>query len=328
MNLKKITKKEKKEKAPKTKRLSQKKANRLVFSVFSVIAISSVVGVVRANVVATNFDNLANKVEKISGKMPEEQSNQEFYDYAALSFYATNFVKEYMDYDASADEDKKKERLERLADYLSMDVETIDETGKTVLDFSRKFKEASLVQVKEENACLLVYVNVTYEVTMEDKTETITQDMVLPIQTKNQLFSIVSRPYFLAAALPQGKTEALTQGEESIEVPTQEKEAIEKFLTMFFEKYADADKQEMMLLMKEPVQTTGTTEFVSVDFNEVHYFETNQEDVQGIQVSVTFVDKKTSLTHTEDFSLWITQTENSYFVNTLKHYFTEEEGNL
>ena len=137
----------------------------------------------------------------------------------------------------------------------------------------------------------------------------------------------MGRPYFLATTLPQGKTTELKQAEASLDVPQQEKEAVEKFLTLFFEKYANGEKQELMLLMKEPVQTSGVTEFISLNENEIKYFETKQKEVKGIQVSVTFADKQTGMTHTEDFSLWLTQTENSYFVRTLKHYFTEKEGN-
>ncbi|WP_308666324.1 hypothetical protein [Enterococcus durans] len=36
----------------------------------------------------------------------------------------------------------------------------------------------------------------------------------------------------------------------------------------------------------------------------------------------------TGIAYTEDFSLWLSQTENSYFVNTLKHYFTEKGRKL
>ena len=203
----------------------------------------------------------------------------------------------------------------------------MDETSKSQKEFIRRFKSAAVVQIKEESECLLVSLNVIYETEKEEEKKTLTQEMVLPIQTKNQLFSIVGRPYFLATTLPQGKTTELKQAEASLDVPPQEKEAIEKFLTLFFEKYANGEKQELMLLMKEPVQTSGVTEFISLNENEIKYFETKQKEVKGIQVSVTFADKQTGMTHTEDFSLWLTQTENSYFVRTLKHYFTEKEGN-
>lgn len=96
---------------------------------------------------------------------------------------------------------------------------------------------------------------------------------------------------------------------------------------MFFTKYSVGNKQELMLLMKNPTTTAGQDSFVSIDSGDMKFFDTKQKDVTGVQVSVTFSDKTTKLTHTEDFSLWISKTENSYFVNTMRHYFTEKEGN-
>ncbi|EGP5630262.1 MAG: conjugal transfer protein [Enterococcus faecium] len=327
MKLKTIKKKEKKEKKPKVKKLSQKRANKIVFTGMSLLVIASAVGVIRANVVATNFDNLTDKVDQLAKSKNEKSIQKEVFDYSALSFYATSFAEEYLNYDASENEEEKKERLDRLEKYLSVDVDAVDETSKSQKEFVRRFKSAAVVQIKEESECLLVSLNVIYETEKEEEKKMLTQEMVLPIQTKNQLFSIVGRPYFLATTLPQGKTTELKQAEASLDVPQQEKEAIEKFLTLFFEKYANGEKQELMLLMKELVQTSGVTEFISLNESEIKYFETKQKEVKGIQVSVTFADKQTGMTHTEDFSLWLTQTENSYFVRTLKHYFTEKEGN-
>lgn len=326
MNLKKIKKKEKKEQRPQVRRLSQKKANNLVFTSVCLLIIASVGGVIRANVVASNFDHLENRVNQLSKSKTEPSRKKTSFDDAALSFYATSFVKEYLNMDTTVDEAKKKERLERLSKYLSIEVDAVDESTNKELGIVRKLKEASVTKVMEEKECLLVSVYVSYEVKQKDKTETINQEMVLPIQAKDQLFSIVSRPYFLANTLPQGKTEALKQVDEQVEVISDDKAKIEKFLKLFFEKYATANKQELMLLMKEPVITTGNAEFLELNQNEVKYFETNQKGIQGVQVSVVFADKTTGIMHTEDFSLWLSQTENSYFVNTLKHYFTEKEG--
>lgn len=324
MNLKKIKKKEKR---PQVKKLTQKKANKIVLTGICLLIGTSAIGVIQANVVASNFDQLDGQVRKLTELANEPMKTSATYDYAALTFYATSFAKEYLNMDTTVDEDKKNERLERLAKYLSIDVDAVNESNNKQLEIVRKFKEASVTKVVEEEECLLVYVLVSYEVEQKDKVETLNQEMVLPIQAKDELFSIISRPYFLAPTLLQGKTKPLEQVGEQVEVAADEKAKIEKFLKLFFEKYATANKQELLLLMKESVDTTGDTEFLEFNKNEVKYFETNQKGIQGVQVSVVFTDKKTGIMHTEDFSLWLSQTENSYFVNTLKHYFTEKEGN-
>ncbi|MDB1678998.1 MULTISPECIES: hypothetical protein [Enterococcus] len=56
MDFKKIKKKEKKEKRPQVKKLSQKKANKVVLTGICLLIGTSAIGVVRANVVASNFD--------------------------------------------------------------------------------------------------------------------------------------------------------------------------------------------------------------------------------------------------------------------------------
>ena len=83
--------------------------------------------------------------------------------------------------------------------------------------------------------CYLVYLNVNYEWEKDKKTENVTQNMVLPIQVKDNLFSIVGRPYFVASSLPQGKTVPLKQTENSIDVDGKEKQSVEKFLKMFLQ---------------------------------------------------------------------------------------------
>ncbi|WP_315968770.1 conjugal transfer protein [Enterococcus durans] len=87
--------------------------------------------------------------------------------------------------DTAIDEDQKNERLERLAKYLSIDVDAVNESNNKQLEIVRKFKEASVTKVVEKEECLLVYVYTTYEVKQKDKVEMISKEMVLPIQAKD-----------------------------------------------------------------------------------------------------------------------------------------------
>ncbi|MGM0172635.1 hypothetical protein IGJ39_002788 [Enterococcus sp. AZ140] len=109
MDLKKIRKKEKKEPQPKVKHLSQKKANRVVFAIVFLLCLAAIVGVIRSNVVAMNFDQLASKVEQINQDNQKTTEIKESYDPAALAFYATSFAKEYLNMDGKAEEGKQKE---------------------------------------------------------------------------------------------------------------------------------------------------------------------------------------------------------------------------
>ncbi|MDB1652458.1 conjugal transfer protein [Enterococcus durans] len=104
------------------------------------------IGVIRANVVASNFDQLDGQVRKLSESANEPMRTSTTYDYAALTFYATSFAKEYLNMDTTVDEDQKNERLERLAKYLSLDVDAVNDSNNKQLEIVRKFKEASVTK--------------------------------------------------------------------------------------------------------------------------------------------------------------------------------------
>ena len=55
---------------------------------------TSAIGVIWANVVASNFDQLDGQVRKLSESANEPMKTSATCDYAALTFYATSFAKE------------------------------------------------------------------------------------------------------------------------------------------------------------------------------------------------------------------------------------------
>lgn len=140
-----------------------------------------------------------------------------------------------MNYNSKASDEAKKARIDRLSKYLSLDVKDVDETENLQGNVLRTFKNTSLSRIEKMEDCYLVYLNVSYEWEKDKKTENVTQNMVLPIRVKDNLFSIVGRPYFVASSLPQGKTVPLKQTENSIDVDGKEKQSIEKFLKMFLQ---------------------------------------------------------------------------------------------
>ena len=185
MNLKKIKKKEKKEKIPKVKTFSQKKANQVVLIGASVLLVMSGVGTIRANVMASNVDNLYSKVDTLSEQSKKNKVDREELDYSALSFYTENFAKEYLNYNSKASDEAKKARIDRLSKYLSLDVKDVDETENLQGNVLRTFKNTSLSRIEKMEDCYLVYLNVSYEWEKDKKTENVTQNMVLPIQVKD-----------------------------------------------------------------------------------------------------------------------------------------------
>lgn len=324
--IKRIKKKEKAEKNTKVRILSQKRANRVVLICGVVLFVLSLVGAIRANVMAGNVTRLSNRIEELQNELKQNKEKKRVYDSSALSFYVRNFVTEYITYNGKATEEVKQERSEKLSSYFSGDLvsdKTINNENKEVV---RKLLQVSVTRVEEVDDLLLVHASISYKV-QQNRNKTIeTQEIVLPIKEKKGLFTLVARPYFLAMTVPKGKEELLQPVKEPLEIAGEKRQGIEKFLHLFFEKYAKGNTQELSVLMKEPEKTSGQAVVLSIDEQNLLFFKTKEKGVIGVQVSVNFKDRVTDLVYTEDFTLWLSETENSYFVQELKHYYTEKVG--
>lgn len=320
MNWKKIKKKEKVEKTPKVKKVSRKKATTLVSISFIALLAFSTVAVIRSNVIATNISGTIEKVGTLEkqGKSQEKGKTKEL-DIVSLSHYVTSFTREYITYD-SEEKDTNK-RFDRLSSYVSFDVAQLDEGIKG--EYKRTLTNVELTKVEKLSGSLLAYLTIAYDVQQEKKTAQKNEVMVLPIVEKDGLYAIVSRPYFLALDVPKGKTTPLKEVEKPLDIDNVERKKMETFLNLFFSKYAEGKKAELALLMKEPVLTNGDTKFKELDKGTLNFFDTKDSKLKGVQVSAIFEDKETNVIRTENFTLWIGETENSQFIYTLKHYFTE-----
>lgn len=317
MKWKKIKKKEKAEKTPKVKKVSRKKSTRLVSIGFIALLVLSAIGAIRANVIATNISGTVKTVDKLANQdKPQEEKE---IDVVSLSHYAKGFVKEYITYDSEEKDDNK--RLDRLSTYVSFEVGKLDEGIKG--KYKRTLKSAELTEVERTTDSLLAYMTISYEEQAEKKKVQKDEVFVLPIVEKNGLYAIVSRPYVLGLSMPKGKTTPLETVKKPLDVDAKDRKTMENFLTLFFGKYAEANKEELALLMKEPVVTTGDFKFKELEKGSLNFFDTGDKKIQGVQVSAVFEDKETKVTHVENFSLWIGETENSQFIYTFKPYFTE-----
>lgn len=320
--LKKLKRKEKKEKTPKVKKISGKKGSMIVSMGLVFLLTVAFVGAIRANVMASNVAGIRKDVKQLKNANEITPIEVTQIDYPSLNYYVENFMMDYITLDGKEKDNNK--RLEKLAKYLSFDAKELE--AKVPNQVSRQLKSVSLIKVEDKQECYFVYTNVSYEVIEDKKKTAVSEEFVLPIQMKENVYAIVSKPFVVTSSLPTGKTKALQGVETPIEVDEKEKKALEKFLTLFFEKYSLGNKDDLELLMKQPELTTGNDKLLKVETDTIKYFDTKQKNVRGIQVAVSFENKLTGLIRTESFSLWVSQTENSYFINTLKHYYTENEG--
>lgn len=62
-----------------------------------------------------------------------------------------------------------------------------------------------------------------------------------------------------------------------------ERQGIEKFLQLFFEKYAKGNTEELSVLMKEPVKTSGQATVSSIEEKELRFLKRNKKVLQAFR---------------------------------------------
>lgn len=327
-----VQKKEKVPPAPKVKQVTKKKASILVTGGVVLVVGLSVFGAMRAISFGSTLDEI--KKEVVTVKKKDAEPVEETIDYSLVNRYMNDFVSVYINTGEEAKDGQK--RLDNLENYVSYDL--VENAENLSIDTSRKLNSYRLVGIEEKEDFYLAHCQVSYTLTLsngkvDEKTKKkvpskkeIKSDLVVPFQFKDRLISVISRPYFVADKAPLGKTKGLEQSKEITEenkVLEKEKPAITKFLKVFFAKYANSDKKDLELVMKDIELMGGEYEFVKMEDTSMSIYPIGDEI--GVQVSVVFKGKGTSFEHKESFTLKLKQQNNSYFIEEMKHYFKIDE---
>ena len=136
------------------------------------------------------------------------------------------------------------------------------------------------------------------------------------------MLTIVSLPYSLADDLYQGDSKSFEKNDSSdlVKLSSSETDSIKEFLEVFFDKYASSDETDLKLVMKEPVLMGGSYQVDTIDNSTALFYE-GDDGQKVVQVSVTFTDKNTTDKHTENFTLYLSQSDNGWVVEKLYNYF-------
>ncbi|MGF3083116.1 conjugal transfer protein, partial [Streptococcus pyogenes] len=128
-------------------------------------------------------------------------------------------------------------------------------------------------------------------------------------------------PYTLAEDLFQGKSKSFERKtvDQVKSLPKQEMLSIQKFLPVFFDKYALSNEIDLKLLMKHPELMGGNYRVKSLDANNARYYQDKSNQV--VQLMVTFEDMVTGGTRSENFTLYLIKSDNGWYVDKLYHYF-------
>lgn len=304
----KFSKEDKKSKQPKVKEVRQGTVNFIVYGVLfflfcvgflgslRVIGVSNQVKVLNDNVIA---------IEKESGQKVTDTG----LDISKVQYYMNNFVYTYINYSDEIAE-KRKAELENYYSFSSSNM--IDEVKK-----ERVLQTQRLISVTKEKDYYVALMRIGYEVEKNPYQMT----LAIPFQMADGLLAIVSQPYTIAEDLYQGKSKTFEQKTTDDVEPLSisDIKSIQKFLPVFFDKYASSNKTDLKLLMKYPELMGNNFKLSDLDVNKALCYQKGKDKV--VQITVVFEDLVTGGKRSENFTLHLVKSDNGWYVEKLYHYF-------
>lgn len=304
----KFSKEDKNSKHPKVKEVRQGTVNFIVYGVLFFLFCVGFLGSLRvigmSNQVKVLNDNVI-AIEKESGQKVTDTG----LDISKVQYYMNNFVYTYINYSDEIAE-KRKAELENYYSFSSSNM--IDEVKK-----ERILQTQRLISVTKEKDYYVALMRIGYEV--EKKPYQMT--LAIPFQMADGLLAIVSQPYTVAEDLYQGKSKTFEQKTTDEVEPLSKSDikSIQKFLTVFFDKYASSNKTDLKLLMKYPELMGNNFKLSDLDVNNALYYQEDKDKV--VQLTVVFEDLVTGGKRSENFTLHLVKSDNGWYVEKLYHYF-------
>ena len=308
--LMKFSNKKKKGTQPKDMDISKLSASVMTHGFLLFFVFIGFIGLVRAISLSSQVNSLKNKVADFETTLTDNANQTSTLDVSRVQYYMTNFIYTYINYDKESAE----EREQTLQDYYAFDSSTYTEE----LNETRTLKSQRVISVEEYKSYDLAIVKVGYEVSGNSYV----MNLAVPFKVKDGLLTIVSLPYSLADDLYQGDSKSFEKNDTSdlVKLSSSETDSIKEFLEVFFDKYASSDETDLKLVMKEPVLMGGAYQVDTIDNSTALFYE-GDDGQKVVQVSVTFTDKNTTDKHTENFTLYLSQSDNGWVVEKLYNYF-------
>lgn len=301
------SKKEKEGKPPKTKEVKQRTANMMVYGLLGLLFLVGFLGALRAIGLSNQVNSL--KATVLSGKQQIQKDTKETLDISRVQYYMNNFIYTYINYS----DDTATKRKEELDNYYSFSTANLVDDVKK----ERKLQTQRLISVEQKEDYHVALMRIGYEVDSKPYQMT----LAIPFRMANGLLAIVSPPYTLAEDLFQGKSKTFERKtmDQVKSLSKQEVVSIQKFLPVFFDKYALSNEIDLKLLMKDPELMGGNYQVKSLDVNNALYYQDKSNQV--VQLMVTFEDMVTGGTRSENFTLYLIKSDNGWYVDKLYHYF-------
>lgn len=302
------TKKEEGGKQPKTKEVKQRTANFIVYGILGLLFIVGFFGSLRAIGLSNQVQHLKETVIAVEKKSKHKKTDDSL-DISRIQYYMNNFVYYYINYSQDTADQRKTE----LENYYSFSTASMTDDVRK----SRTLRTQRLISVEKEKDYYIALMRIGYEV---DK-KSYQMNLAVPFQMQRGLLAIASQPYTVAEDLYLGKSKAFEKKtlDQVKELSKEQVSSIQKFLPVFFNKYALSNKTDLKLLMKTPELMGKGFKVSELDLNNAIYYQEKKHQV--VQLSVTFSDLVTGGTRSENFTLYLSKADNGWYVEEMYHYF-------
>ena len=297
---------------PSVLQVRQKTANILVYGFLVLFFMVGVFGLFRSIGLSSAVSGLNTQVKTFDKTLSEIPSNRQI-DVSKVRQYMSDFLKVYMTYD----EKTADQRLKELDDYFSFALSGYTDSIKQ----SRKLTGVSLISITEESDFYIADMKVSFETIEEGQTVSRVRVLAIPFKMDSGLLSIISPPYFKQEDVLLGEAEPLVRKkrEDVSIVDNKTQESVKQFITIFFDKYASSDEVDLGLIMKQPFLMGGQYTVDTIQENTMLVYQEDENVV--VQVSVDFLDKGNGAVHTENFTLYLMNQDNGWYVENMYHYF-------
>lgn len=311
--LSRFVKTKKPKKKARLKQISQKTATLFFYVGVGLIVFVAFISMFRAITLAGNVSHLKKQVNEVSKTLSNQSTNQLGLDVPKIDDYMKQFVEVYVNFNL----DSAEERLTKLGDFYAFEETTFNEAIKG----NRQLLDYELIAVDREDDYLLAKVEVSYEVTEGENRVEKTEILAVPLNFVSDKLAVVSPPYHLEADNLLGKTEGFNQKgvNEVSRLDDKTVNSLQKFLPLFFDKYASSNRTDLELLMAKPELMGKGYQVATINDTSALFYRYGKK--KAVQITVEFENVETGAIHTEYFTLYLTKQKSGWFVNELYHYF-------
>lgn len=285
----------------------------LVWFLMMVLVFLSFLGVMLSLYTQSSMNDWNEQLEATASENEGEEMN-----IIGADRYLRDFVREYIN--VESDPESLEQRKAALQDYMVINTsageqETYNETGNGNMEGTRELKNQQLFHVEENGYEAIFQYEVTYTSVANNTNERQTLLLNVPIVTENNRFAVVSEPYFTQVDNLQGNIEVEEESESFEAYTGAEQEAIQDFLSDFFTEYASGNTDDLAYMMDEPETLQG-----AFSYQEILDLQVEQKE-EGIiaHVKVRMLDEVTQLPYEVNAEMLITEQQNHYYVEEMKH---------